>query len=799
MNADGWVVIGTELDTKNLERELKKSLNELQKYKDEAEKLTEQKAKVELDLSEYEKEKQQIEEITNESLKYAQTQQEVEKNLQDENILLSQLTEKYAEQFGKLDTINGKLEKNKIQQELLTQKAQEFSDKLRNTQGLEGVKGAIDRIGNSMRGVINKAARWGLAIFGVRSAYMGIRRAISLVSSDNERVANSFEQIRHVIAGALLPVVQTVINAIVKLMVYINYLWKAFTGKVLFNFADATKKSADNLKSGAGSAGKMAKNLKDAKKQLAAFDEMNVLQEQNDTSGGGGGGGAGGGAGDLDFGNIFDKFKNIEIPKWLKWIRNHGDLVRKILEGIAAAMWAIKHKAGLLKGLGMFLVIDGILNLIKDLKRYLEDKTWSNFAKVLADIGEILVGFGFLAGIKTPLGWILAAIGQLVLMLSALPDHIKNIIAYIKDPSWDNFINMIHSGIDSMGIVGKAINWVLEQLGVFDKALGNLEVTQKDLRKANDKLVDSQKRLTSAFDDAEDAAKRLKDAEKQAGITGEELYKKVQDGSLTYKDMTNKQKEVYKAYLDNISAQEDLKKAEEEATKAVERQKLFTEAEKVAKQDNTEVTKKYKDTVVDAYKKGSISAEDAAKMINTATKNISKDNKKTFTQDVPNDIKKGLDTNQYESKWNAFRSSWKTKFLNKLTTKITLSVVLGPVSGVINSFNALINKLKGKSTVEVTTKKKKSAKGAIVRFPKLAVGGVVNQPGRGVPIGGAITGERGAEGVIPLTDSQQMALLGEAIGRYITVNASITNTMNGRVISRELQKIQNDDNFAFNR
>lgn len=84
-------------------------------------------------------------------------------------------------------------------------------------------------------------------------------------------------------------------------------------------------------------------------------------------------------------------------------------------------------------------------------------------------------------------------------------------------------------------------------------------------------------------------------------------------------------------------------------------------------------------------------------------------------------------------------------------------------------------------------------------LPRLAKGGIVNMPGRGVPVGGAIAGERGQEGVIPLTDSQQMALLGEAIGRYITVNANITNTMNGRVISREIQRVQNNSNFAMNR
>lgn len=82
--------------------------------------------------------------------------------------------------------------------------------------------------------------------------------------------------------------------------------------------------------------------------------------------------------------------------------------------------------------------------------------------------------------------------------------------------------------------------------------------------------------------------------------------------------------------------------------------------------------------------------------------------------------------------------------------------------------------------------------------PKLAVGGIVNMPGKGVPIGGAITGEVSKEGVIPLTDSQAMQELGRTIGQYITVNANITNSMNGRVISRELKKINANDNFAFN-
>lgn len=105
---------------------------------------------------------------------------------------------------------------------------------------------------------------------------------------------------------------------------------------------------------------------------------------------------------------------------------------------------------------------------------------------------------------------------------------------------------------------------------------------------------------------------------------------------------------------------------------------------------------------------------------------------------------------------------------------------------------------KVKTRTWTTKANPKSAKGSII-YPKLAMGGIVSMPGRGVLYGGATIAERGAEAVLPLTDSQQMALLGEAIGKYITINANIVNTMNGRVISKELQKVQNDNDFAYNR
>ena len=108
----------------------------------------------------------------------------------------------------------------------------------------------------------------------------------------------------------------------------------------------------------------------------------------------------------------------------------------------------------------------------------------------------------------------------------------------------------------------------------------------------------------------------------------------------------------------------------------------------------------------------------------------------------------------------------------------------------VNSLVGVINKVPGINLGYLPT----------FKLPRLKAGGIINLPGRGIPVGGgtAIGGEAGKEGVLPLTDTQAMETLGQAIGKYITINANITNTMNGRVISRQLQQIKNDREFAYN-
>lgn len=109
----------------------------------------------------------------------------------------------------------------------------------------------------------------------------------------------------------------------------------------------------------------------------------------------------------------------------------------------------------------------------------------------------------------------------------------------------------------------------------------------------------------------------------------------------------------------------------------------------------------------------------------------------------------------------------------------------------INKLIDVINEVPGINLGRLTT----------FKLPRLAKGTILNNPGKGVPVasGSALAGEAGREAYLPLSDTQLLEELGSTIGKYITINANITNTMNGRVIGRELKKINNETDFGFNR
>ena len=138
---------------------------------------------------------------------------------------------------------------------------------------------------NSFGNVTSKLTKMGLAIFGIRSAYMLIRQSMSQIAQDNDALANKLNTIKNALATAIAPVAEWLINIVYKLLAYLNVITKTFLGIDLFaKTSKGAKATAGSLKSASGSA-------KELKKQLAGFDEMNVLSDTSSKSGGGGGGG----------------------------------------------------------------------------------------------------------------------------------------------------------------------------------------------------------------------------------------------------------------------------------------------------------------------------------------------------------------------------------------------------------------------------------------------------------------------------------------------------------------------------
>lgn len=787
MNYDGWVAIGTDLDSKEFDKEIKRLEKESSRLAKEQEKLLNQKSELEIDTSKAEKD---MDNLNNKI-------ENVKKKLQQEKISLSNipewkqntpeynkqsskvgdlqvqydtlvsksdiLNEKYQIQATNLENISQKIKENATNQESVKNKLEETEAKAL------GLHMNFDGIGKSIMDNVKKVGKWALAVFSIRSAYNAVRQAMSTISTYNDDLNNKLYSIKMMFASALEPLVTRLVNLAWKLMSYVNYIAKAWFGVDLY-----AQSSANAMKSGAKSAEKM-------KKSLTGFDEATVLNE-NGTTGSMGGSGS----------PQFIAPEEAEIPSWIKWIANNKDLIISFLKQLGLIIGGLK----LAKMLGI------IGNIGKKLKAV----------------------FGFLKNMSGLQIFVLLA--GLVLTLTGIATLIQGIIAFIKDPSWKNFnkilegLTLILLGVATAMIAFNKTNpvgWIMLAVGAItglvtifstlgqklleDKAhILSAKDAQEQLKKAQDDLKKSTNDYINAVDNAEEAERKLIEIERQHRLSGEALFKQVENGTLDYKDMTIAQKEVYKAYLNNKDAQDQLTASAQTLTEAKKEEKRVNWEIELSNASEGKSYEELKKKIVDAFKNGELKADEARTLIERSMAGMSEASKKTFTQDLPSDIRNGLDPNRYESTFNNFKNSlsgvWShvkdTAWKAWNTIKGWFSSGVEVPMSLTSSNSSLLNTF--------TPSKRGHAKGAIV-YPQLqyhASGGIINQPGRGVPITQHVGGERGAEGIVPLTDSQQMELLGAAIGRYISINATIPISMNGRVLSREIKKIQIEQGFSTN-
>lgn len=671
--ADGSVTIECLAETSKFD----KQMNRIDKEIDKREK---QKVKIDTQILDYEDQIHQFEVLEAKAEEYRHKLNQMKDNRADDGSI-KQMQLQYDDvvrtldkQYPTIEKIKGKLNELKLKQQENVAEVEQLekqynrvkTEKLKD--GIKGFKDNLQESGSAIGTMIGKVGKLALAVFSVRGAYMLVRQAVATISQYDETFAANLEYIKYALSMTIAPILNWIVSIIATIFQYINQiasLWFGITGG-LFKSANAFK-SAKNSMSG------MAKSAKEINKQLAGFDEMNILQD-NSSSGGGGGGGT---MPSIDLADATG-LKDFNPIKWLK------DILEKVRNWIYSIDW---------QELGSS-VYEGI-------KSFFTDIDWAGiFDSVFETIGAILGGIaGFVVG-----------------FLSDAWTDISNYFTKWIDEATENGHSVIYGLL--LGIGNAVYNigaWIYEHIfkpfiDGFKKAFG-IASPSKVMEEQGIFIIDGLKE----------------------GIGN--IWEKLKEA---FENFKTKILETFSKIWENIK-------------------KVFEPVGEFMKEKFNNAFTKIKEVF--------------NPIIN-------------FFSDIWNRIKSKLTdfaSNIGTTIGNAFRG-----VINGVLNAIE-NILNVPIRG-LNSLISVINGIPGVSIGYLST----------IYIPRLAKGGIVNLPNRGVGVGSAIAGESGAEGVIPLTDSQAMETLGEAIGRYITINANIVNSMNGRIIGREIKRITGQQAYASN-
>lgn len=463
--ADGYITIETKLSTDKFDKQI---VNLEKKIKDEENK-SELKLKAKLQAEdelkrhkqaifeieqEYEKTSQQVEHLQNIMSKKSQgislTPQEFSDLQGFEKVIANneKIGETLDRMYAKEVKLNNAVDRTtsayrQTKNNVSAYKAKVESVNLQKQQAqVSQLKKGFQKVNTSVANSIQHMGRLALGIFSVASAYRLMSAASSTLGQYDKQYATNLEYIRYLIAQAIAPALQYVVNLASTLLSYLNYILNAWFGITLFS-----KNSAKNFMKAKNSTGGISKNTGKIKKDLQTtpFDEMNVL---SDTSDSGTSGGAGGGA---VAPSIDPSMLQGEVPDWLKWIADNKDLILAIMAGIAAGLLAWKLGLDGIKALGIGLLIAGIVYTIESLLEYLQDPSWENFGKIIQGIGIAIMGLGILIG-NVPL----VVAGAIVLIIGIIVKY------------WDQIKAFLQSGIDWLK---SKSDWIHN---MFGEVIGNI-------------------------------------------------------------------------------------------------------------------------------------------------------------------------------------------------------------------------------------------------------------------------------------------------------------------------------------
>lgn len=334
------------------------------------------------------------------------------------------LEAQYSKLARKLDSLNKK------QQEL-------------NKNDLSNLRKNIDNVGNGISKTVSKVGKWALAVFAVSSAYSLVNNAMSTLTQYDDQMQSNLQYIQYALASTLKPLIETILNLVVKLLQYVNYIAQAWFGINLFGSAKDFKSMADSSK-------KTAKNVKETKKSLVGgIDEITNLDPDKEDNSSGADSGIKMPSFDL---NSMDG----PVPSWLQWIVDNKDLILSVMAGVTAGLLAWKLGLGGLKSLGLGIAIAGIVYAIQAIIAYLKNPSWQNFGKIITGIGIAIAGVAIMFE-----AWPIAIAGAVVAVVGIIVSNWEKIKEF--------FLNIATWFENNLGEFGKFIGSnIRDILSVFD-------------------------------------------------------------------------------------------------------------------------------------------------------------------------------------------------------------------------------------------------------------------------------------------------------------------------------------------
>ena len=206
---DGKIVIGTALDTKQIERDLKKLEKEISTYEKSLDKMTSKQASMEVEINvksdEFDrkikeiKEKQKIQLQSNVSGTIFQRQTRADTINANAEMQINKIIEERDRYYAQMDEKQASLSREIKQTEEALYKSKEDAKELNENLGKAkfygDIKDTIKGVEKGLKRSIEKVKTLVLGIFSIRGAYSAVRNAINIISSDDQQMKADIDEI----------------------------------------------------------------------------------------------------------------------------------------------------------------------------------------------------------------------------------------------------------------------------------------------------------------------------------------------------------------------------------------------------------------------------------------------------------------------------------------------------------------------------------------------------------------------------------------------------------------------------